>query len=137
MLLGEFMTKNVIVAYENEMIKTVILRLKNNGVAGVPVLDSNGSCVGDFSETDLLKLFPDILNEVEDIPLVDIKELVLQPIKNIMGKPNILKPDDDMREAAKILLENFAHRIMIIDDNKLVGIVSIGDVLKACYLQHS
>ena len=137
MQLCEFMTRNVIMAYEDEMIRTVILRLRNNGVAGVPVLDRDENCVGDFSDTDLLKLFPDILNEAEDIPLIDIKELTSQPIKNIMRKPNILKPDDDMREAAKLLLENIAHRILVIENDKLVGIVSIGDVLKACYLQHS
>jgi CBS domain-containing protein len=137
MLLQEFMTKDVVVANEDETIRAVVLRLRNRGIAGVPVLDENSNCVGDFSEADLLKLLPDVLNEAEEIPLIDIKELTSQPIKNIMRKPNILSPHDDMREAAKLLLENFAHRVMVIEDNKLVGIVSIGDVLKACYLQHS
>jgi CBS domain-containing protein len=131
------MTKDPIVAYEDETIRTVVLRLRNQGVAGVPVLDKDEKCVGDFSEVDLLKLFPDILHEAEDIPLIDIKELTSQLVKDIMSSPNILKPDDDMREAARLLLENFAHRIMVVENDKLVGIVSIGDVLKACYLQHS
>jgi CBS domain-containing protein len=137
MQLHEFMTKDPIVAYEDETIRTVVLRLRNQGVAGVPVLDKDEKCVGDFSEVDLLKLFPDILHEAEDIPLIDIKELTSQLVKDIMSSPNILKPDDDMREAARLLLENFAHRIMVVENDKLVGIVSIGDVLKACYLQHS
>lgn len=137
MHLNEFMNKNIIVAYVDETIRTVVLRIRNKGVAGLPVLDRDENCVGDFSEADLLKLLPDILNEAEDIPLIDINELTSQSIKNIMRKPNILKPEDDMREAAKLLLENFAHRIMVVENNKLVGIVSIGDVLKACYLQHS
>jgi CBS domain-containing protein len=137
MKLRDFMTKDVVVAYENESIKAVVLRLRKNEIAGVPVLDENENCVGDFSESDLLKLFPDILNEADDIPLIDIKELTSQPINTIMGPPNILTPNDDMKEAAKLLLENFSHRIMVMDDNKLVGIVSIGDVLKACYLQNA
>ena len=137
MQLHDFMTKDPVVAHEEETMRTVVLRLRNLGVAGVPVLDSEDKCVGDFSEVDLLKLFPDILHDAEDIPLIDIKELTSQPIKSIMGSPNILKPDDNMKEAARLLLENFAHRIMVVENNRLVGIVSIGDVLKACYLQHS
>jgi len=120
-----------------KQLEQLYCRLRNQGVAGVPVLDKDEKCVGDFSEVDLLKLFPDILHEAEDIPLIDIKELTSQLVKDIMSSPNILKPDDDMREAARLLLENFAHRIMVVENDKLVGIVSIGDVLKACYLQHS
>lgn len=137
MKLGEFMTKDVVVAYENESIRTVVLRLRKKNIAGVPVLDENNNCVGDFGESDLLKLFPDILSEADVIPLIDIQELTSQPIKSIMGQPNILSPNDDMKSAAKLLLENFSHRIMVIDNNKLVGIVSIGDVLKACYIEQS
>jgi CBS domain-containing protein len=137
MKVKDIMTKTVISAYEDESIKEVVLRLRKNNIVGLPVLKKDGSLVGDFSETDIIKLFPDIFAEAEDIPLVDIRELVAQPIKDVMNTETIvLFPDDSIKDASKLMLEKFVHRIIIIDGNKIIGLISIGDVLKACSLMH-
>lgn len=52
-------------------------------------------------------------------------------VKDVMN-PNVVfcKPDDTVREVAKILKENNISGVPVIDDEELVGIVSEGDLLK-------
>ncbi len=52
-------------------------------------------------------------------------------VKDVMN-PNVVfcKPDDTVREVAKILKENNISGVPVIEDEELVGIVSEGDLLK-------
>lgn len=52
-------------------------------------------------------------------------------IKDIMN-PNVVfcKPDNTVREVAKILKENNISGVPVIDEEELVGVVSEGDLLK-------
>jgi CBS domain-containing protein len=132
MKVRDIMTKNVITANENESIREVVLRLREKKITGVPVINENDEVVGVFSETDILSKLPDILNEADKIPLVDVKELTDPPIKTSMSSPAItVSPDTDIKEVAKIFLYKYIHRVPVVENGKLVGIVSLGDLLKA------
>ena len=52
-------------------------------------------------------------------------------VKDVMN-PNVVfcKPDNTVREVAKILKENNISGVPVIDDEELVGVVSEGDLLK-------
>jgi CBS domain-containing protein len=52
-------------------------------------------------------------------------------VKDVMN-PNVVfcKPDDTVREVAKILKENNISGIPVLDGEELVGVVSEGDLLK-------
>ncbi|MGA9187833.1 MAG: CBS domain-containing protein [Methanosarcina sp.] len=56
-------------------------------------------------------------------------------VKDVMN-PNVVfcKPDDTVREAAKILKENSISGAPILDGEKLVGIISEADLLKLLIL---
>lgn len=132
MKVKDIMKTNVITAHENESIREVTLRLREKKITGVPVINDNGEVVGVFSETDVLNKLPDILNDADKIPLVDVKELTDPPIKTVMSTPPItVTSDTDIRDVAKIFLYKYIHRVPVVDNGKLVGIVSLGDLLKA------
>ncbi|ADR18775.1 CBS domain-containing protein [Calditerrivibrio nitroreducens] len=132
MKVKEIMKTNVITAHEDESIREVTLRLREKKITGVPVLNDNGEVVGVFSETDLLNRLPDILNDADKIPLVDVKELTDPPVKTVMSSPAItVTPDTDIKDVAKIFLYKYIHRVPVLEGDKLVGIVSLGDLLKA------
>ncbi|WP_273265045.1 HPP family protein [Flexistipes sinusarabici] len=129
---SEVMTTKVITANENESIRQVTLKLRKKNITGLPVLNKDGEVVGVFSESDVLNQLPDILNDADKIPLVDVQELTNPPVKNVMGKPPItVTPEHNLKDVAKIFLENYIHRVPVVDNGKLVGIVSLGDLLKA------
>jgi CBS domain-containing protein len=53
-------------------------------------------------------------------------------VKDHMTTPVIsISSDTDLSEAHKIMAENKVRRLPIVDNNKLVGIVSLNDVLEA------
>lgn len=132
MRVRDIMTTNVITASVNDCMRDVALMLREKKITGVPVLDEDGNVVGVFSETDILSRLPDILMEAEKIPLVDVKELTDHKIKEVMSSPAItVSPDADIKEVAEIFLYKYIHRVPVVENGKLVGIVSLGDLLKA------
>ncbi|MEF3254247.1 MAG: CBS domain-containing protein [Deferribacterales bacterium] len=132
MRVRDIMTTNVITASVNDCMRDVALMLREKKITGVPVLDEDGNVVGVFSETDILSRLPDILMEAEKIPLVDVKELTDHKIKEVMSSPVItVSPDADIKEVAEIFLYKYIHRVPVVENGKLVGIVSLGDLLKA------
>ncbi|UOD34511.1 CBS domain-containing protein [Deferribacteraceae bacterium V6Fe1] len=132
MKVKEIMTKNVISIRDTLPIKDAVIILRRNKISGAPVLDESGKVVGVFSESNILDKLPDILEEADKIPMVDVQELTSPPVSTVMGKPPIVvRSDEDIRNVAKIFLEKYIHRVPVVDDDKLVGIISLGDVLKA------
>ncbi|MDG6242967.1 MAG: CBS domain-containing protein [Methanolobus sp.] len=87
--------------------------LKDKKVSGVPVL-KDGKIVGVVSRANLLR------NPEEE-------QLALLMTRN----PVVIDPDVDITIAAKILLENDIRRLPVVKDEKLVGIISVADIV-AC-----
>ncbi|WP_022849871.1 CBS domain-containing protein [Limisalsivibrio acetivorans] len=132
MKIKEIMTTGVVTAKPEETIKQVILRIRSKNISGLPIVNSNGKVIGVFSETDVMKALPDILNDAEAIPMIDVKEISDHHVRMLMSEPlYTLTPEDEVKEAATIMLEKYVHRVPIIENGKLVGIVSLGDILKA------
>jgi len=130
---SEIMTTNVLTAGPDETIKDVILKMRKKNVSGLPVVDKNNKVLATFSETDVAKALPDILNEAQYIPLVDVRELTSEPIKRVMEIPaETISQDADIEDAAKIVLEKYRHRLPVVNESgHLIGLVSLGDILKA------
>ncbi|MGE4265929.1 MAG: HPP family protein [Deferribacterales bacterium] len=133
MKIRDIMATNVVTAGPDETIKEVILRIRKKNISGLPVVDKNNKVLGTFSEADIAKALPDILNEAQYIPLVDVRELTAEPIKRVMHMPAVtIGADATVEEAATIVLEKFRHRLPVVDaEGKLVGLISLGDILKA------
>jgi CBS domain-containing protein len=133
MKVSEIMTTNVITAGPDDTIKDAILKLRKKNISGVPVVDKSNKVLGTFSESDVAKALPDILNEAQYIPLVDVRELTSEPIKRVMHKPAVtIKAESDVKEAANLVLTEYRHRLPVVDEGGyLVGLVSLGDILKA------
>ncbi|MCD8568496.1 MAG: CBS domain-containing protein [Geovibrio sp.] len=132
MKIREIMTTKVITARPDETIKEVILRLRTNKISGLPVINSSKKIVGVFSESDVMMALPDILNDADAIPLIDIKELTDNSVRMVMSEPRFtISPDADVKDAAKIMLEKYVHRLPVTENDELIGLVSLGDVLKA------
>jgi CBS domain-containing protein len=126
------MTSKVITARADETIKEVILRLRTNKISGLPIVNSQNKLVGVFSETDVMNALPDILNDADAIPLIDIKELTDNSVRMVMSEPRFtISPDADVKDAARIMLEQYVHRLPVIENDNMIGLVSLGDVLKA------
>ena len=104
---------------KNEQISTLASILKNQNIGCLVVLDTDANNpVGIVSERDLVKNFQKILN----------REIVL--VKDIMTS-NIISCNlsASSKELMEVMTKKKIRHLPIIDNNKLLGIVSIGDVV--------
>ncbi len=139
MRVQDVMTRNVlsITKYENIMQVANILTEKN--ISGLPVVDKENKVIGIITQADILSMvgvsrehtFKDLLKYMlgERLPERRIGDLV----GDIMTSPALtIKPDTNVAEAVKIMEEKRIRRLTVVDENnKLIGILTRADILKA------
>lgn len=55
------------------------------------------------------------------------------PVRALMTRdPVVSDPDDGLREIMEVMTERRVRHVPVVRDGNLVGIVSIGDLIKAC-----
>tara|TARA_Y200000002_G_scaffold147989_1_gene122283 strand:+ start:54 stop:482 length:429 start_codon:yes stop_codon:yes gene_type:complete len=101
-----------------DTIKEASKRLHEKKIGCMPVIDSNKNIIGIISERDLSQL---IYTEKFNINL---------PVEKIMTK-NLVTCDlnTSVTELMDSMTEKKIRHILIMEDKKLLGIVSIGDVV--------
>jgi CBS domain-containing protein len=91
----------------------VLKILKNKHISGVPVL-KDSRVVGIVTRTNLLQ-YP----EEEQLALLMTRD------------PITISPGSDLQTAARLLLQHGIRRLPVVDDGKLVGLVTVADVVGA------
>jgi CBS domain-containing protein len=89
----------------------VLKILKNKHISGVPVL-KDSKVVGIVTRTNLLQ------NPEEE-------QLALLMTRN----PITISPGSDLQTAARLLIEHGIRRLPVVDEGKLVGLVTVADVV--------
>ena len=135
---GKVMTRAVVTVAPDAYLQEVTRLLGENNVSGLPVVDAAGRVVGLISEADVLSMtgvkrghtFKDVVRHVlgEAEPAREKGSTVA----DFMTSPAItVRPDTDVREAARMVDEKRIKRLPVVDDEgRLVGIVSRADMLK-------
>lgn len=133
--LQDIMTTDVVCATPDMTIRDAMELLTERHISGAPVLDG-GKVVGIFSSTDLLTLLTELNDSSASLtfrrrrgrptPLEDITvdEVMTRKVKS-------LPPLCSIDEAATIMVEKQIHRILVMQDDELLGIVSTSDVARA------
>jgi len=150
MKIKDFMSKKIILVGSRMSVKELIRILEENKINGAPVVDAHGKLVGVISASDVIQRSDYISRELantsqsEESYEIDIttgrvethkyytQELFDKNIECLMTKePISLSPEDDIDKAIKIFLSTPIHRIIIMEKDKVVGIISAKDTLKA------
>ena len=120
----DVMTSPVITLRPDAPVPAAAALLCSHGFTAAPVVDAGGRLVGIASEADLVRgrIAPDgwaIAPEPE--PAV---QEVMTP------SPAAMRPEDDLADVVAMMLEARLRSVPIVDDGKLVGIVTRRDVLR-------
>jgi CBS domain-containing protein len=94
--------------------------LVDKGIGSLVILSSDGTVAGIITERDILRA------------LAADDSILQQPVHHVMVREVIIGvPQDDLLAVAQTMLEKRVRHLPIVEDGQLIGIVSIGDVLKA------
>jgi CBS domain-containing protein len=100
-------------------------------VSALPVVDDGGGLVGVISATDILAL-------EEETEGRRARETVLGKtrVRDIMTPdPLTISPDAEVSEAARRMLEADVHRLIVIAEGRIVGVISTTDIMRAVALK--
>lgn len=110
----------VITIGRDKTLKEALDLLINNSIGVLPSIDDEGKIKGILSERDILK-------RVKENPAGWASE----PVKVAMTeKVIIVEPDDDTEYVETIMTENRIRHLPVVKNKVLVGIISIGDIVK-------
>lgn len=143
MIVKDIMNTAVKTAKSDTLIKDIASVMCLNKISGLPVVSEDNSLVGIVSEKDILKvMFPDVKQIMEegnkanyDSVTADYTNVLEKKASDLMTQAvSSVTPDMPLLKAASMMCVKNIRRIPVTDDaNKLVGIVSIGDVHKAIF----
>lgn len=137
MKVSELMTKDVVTVERQSTLKEVAELLAGRRISGVPVVDRPRRVVGVVSEADIAEkeAAVDRPRGVVDWLLArgTSPRLEARTAGEAMSSPPItLRPDRDVAEAARLMIEQGVNRLPIVDaEGTLVGIVTRADLVRA------
>ena len=113
----------VITIEHDAKVSDAIARLVQNNIGTLPVVDGDGRLIGMFSERDVLR---GIHNRGEGLCRVKVAE-VMTP------NPVTCEPGDDVKDVMGQMSESRIAKVPVLSNFRLVGIISVGDVIKVLY----
>jgi len=101
-----------------------IQQLCRFNIGALPVVDAEGALVGILTERDVLRLC------ARD----DCQSALRTPVRDAMSKDLVIGVADDTVEyVMRVMTERRIRHLPVLEDKRLIDIISIGDVVKAQY----
>ena len=113
--------KNQVVTVDSSMTVRDTAKMMDDANIGCVVVLENNIAVGIVTERDFVKRVAS-----KGIPLTT-------PIKQIMSSPLIVvNPEENIWEVAELMKQRRIHKVPVVHQNLLVGIVTATDLTKLC-----
>ncbi|MFO7573441.1 MAG: CBS domain-containing protein [Gaiellaceae bacterium] len=138
MKVAELMTPHVLTVEPDTPLRDAAALLAENRISGLPVVDVDGRVVGVLSEADIVvkaggpthgnRLLGWLLES--DVDLAD--KISARTVGEAMSAPvTTIDADRRVHEAAKLMASEGINRLPVVEGDRLVGIISRADVVRA------
>lgn len=140
MRVKDVMTRGVVTVGPDTSLKEAAAILGRKGISGLAVVDPDGTVVGVLSEADILLKesgertgHTGILGWLFEAGAADLAhKLSARTVGEAMTTPALtIGPERPVHEAAARMIEDGVNRLPVLEDGKLVGIVSRADLVRA------
>ncbi len=144
---GDIMERDPVTVSPSDDVETVVRRLRENELPGVPVVNSGGRCVGIVTENDLILRgedadlhLPHHLDIMGGVIFIEsmkhfeerVRKAFATNVEDMMTPdPITVAPDAPVEEAARLIAEHKHNRLPVVEHGRLVGVVTRLDVLDA------
>lgn len=115
----DIMTKHVFSVKADSPIFEALKLIASYGISGLPVVEDDMTLIGIVSEKDVLSLFYDNDDDSE----ITVSDFMTQP-------PLYFDEDESLLDICDFLKKNVFRRVPITSKGKLVGIISIRDLIE-------
>ena len=143
-LARDIMTTPAITVHRSMTVKDLVALFREKRIGGVPVVDDDDNLVGIVTEGDLMamdadvqmphyfELFDSIIylgsqkkfkEQLQKAAAATVADLMTDKVKTVA-------PDDPARKAGTLMRDNRFDRVPVVEDGKVVGIVSRHDIMK-------
>lgn len=110
----------IITIGQKQLLQDVVALLVQYNIGALPVLDETGKLTGIISERDIIRF------------VAEFGRLGDTAVHEIMTRNVIVGvPQDDIISVANTMTEKRFRHLPIVEGENLIGIISIGDILKA------
>ena len=147
MLVRDIMDAEPATVSPDTSVEEVVRTLREHELPGVPVVDANGRLAGLVTEADLV--LPDDQGDLHIPHYINLfgGTVFLEPLGRFEDRlrkafaskaadmmtpdPDSVAPDTTVREAARLIHDTGHNRLPVVEDGRLVGVVTRVDVLGA------
>jgi CBS domain-containing protein len=121
------MSRTVVVANQFHNFSEVLELFCKHGMHHLPVVDGQNKIIGIISSNDMMKLFYD--PKYKEMKFNSDEIDTAMNIPEIMTKnPVIISSKEAIKQAAKLFTDHKFQALPVVDDGKLIGIVTVKDL---------
>jgi len=132
LLVRDLMTPDPVVLHTDQSLLSATLVLLHHRIAGAPVVDGSGRLVGVFSESDMLAREATPTSRAGRQAREEQRRRHARTVGEACSGPAItVSPDVRVRDAARRLIDRYVGRLVVVDGEQVVGVLSRHDVLRA------
>jgi len=127
MRVTDLMETDVQTVASDAVVQDAVTVLADSHVSALPVVDRIGRMVGVISRTD-------ILASEEEVDDAAARQTLMQEslVRDLMTSPALtIAPEADIKEAAQQMLYTGVHRLFVTTDDRVVGVISTTDIVRA------
>ncbi len=143
MKVKEIMSSPAVTANENDSLEQCARKMLELRIAQLPVVNDDGVLTGfvaasdfvakkttvSFSRTEILELFGQWFDQGEIEKVYEDAGRIM--VKEVMSSPAIsIGPDASVKEVFEELAGTGVHSVVVVEEEKPVGLVSVSDFLK-------
>ncbi len=119
MIVRHWMSTDLVTIGKNASIQEALALMKQEAVRHLPVVDKWMNLLGWITDSDLRGVL--IASMLEELTLEDV----------MIRKPVVIHPETPLEEAARILLDMRIRGLPVVENDRLVGILTVADILSA------
>lgn len=118
MKVKDIMTKDVVIANSTDNVLTVAKLMKHHNIGAIPVVENAEKVLGMITDRDI------VLNLADynfDPANTDVTKLMSNKVYSV-------RPEADLSSALALMKKQQIRRLPVIEEERLVGMLSIGDI---------
>lgn len=118
MKVKDIMTKDVVFANSTDSVLTVAKLMKHHNIGVLPIVENADKVLGMITDRDIVLSLADYNF---DLANTDARKLMSNKVYSV-------RPEADLSSALALMKKQQIRRLPVIEEEKLVGMLSIGDI---------